>query len=354
MMDTVDLLYAFPNKYAYNCCYTVIDQLSVAYGMRIHKDKNYGRQYITTAFKDLGFCKVTFFKTEYGRFIKVWLKPIRFKRYRAELGLTQYSDYEGIVNTYNHWIDKINTIANYDVLPHIDGWNVARIDYAIDIETPYVEAYLKLFNSGYVPYGYDKTIGNDKSFYMESEYAVYNFYDKIAQVKDKHGYTDASIQDELGYLPSGILRLEVQCHAKTIFHLKDLFHFPDTTFKYYFQPWLAERNLKKRIMAIVGKNDFFRYNGCIRLIEARKGYALSTKALCCKIMRELVRSQPNICLEDIKEIWPNKKQFIQLIHKIRKIGINPIPLDVCYDIIDPSLTYLDNPCNLLTTQLFNL
>lgn len=343
MIDTLDVFYDFPNHYEYNYCYKVIDDISRHQGQAIHKEKTEGKKkYITTAFSSSGILQIAFYKTKYRYTIQIMLQPIRLIHPKAQSLLVDEEDFPIVRRFFDDFIGTINTQCGEKLLPSIRDWRVKRIDYAANIGTPYAAEYICLFRAGAIPVGFTSH-RYDESHYLTARSGNINFYDKSQQVMKKHNADIDIILDELASYPSGLLRLEFQCSNKYIQHLKERYRLEDMTLPYLWNAKIAIQELKNRVKSILGKKDFFAYDICVEKLSRK--YKNRTLSLCSQIIRTL-RDSPGANLHDIEALLPTsaRKQFPLLLHKIRKAGVNPIPLEVTGN---HTIRTLPNPYNLL-------
>ena len=342
MIDTVDVFHEFPNRYLYNVCYKEVDLLARRYKQALHRDKDKDF-YFTTVFAQQGILRIGFKKTKYRHVCHILLKPARCIHPGTNLQLAKEADFQDVCRKMDAFFDSINRKCGNAVLPPLQAWRVKRIDYAVNIETDYAAEYIRLFYAGAIPKGYELYERYESSFYLHSAGGNINFYDKAKQLKDKHGYTDEDIAKENHGNVAGILRLEIQCRNKYIQHLKARCRLADTTLQYLWNAEIATHELCSKIEAIVGKKDFYSYELCEKRLS--HCYKRRTLALCNQIIRMLLE-HPEASLNDIKEMLPGaaKKQFSLLLHKIRKAGINPIPLEAAQAGAEKMpLRSLDNP-----------
>lgn len=271
------------------------------------------------------------------------LKPALMISPNSKLRLTRENDYSAFRLAINAFISSVNAKCGDMLLPSIEDWRVKRIDYAVNIVTPHISEYIQLFYAGKVPKSFRFPAHYEGSFYLTSKNGNINFYDKMHQVRQKYGLSDAAIENELHDLPSGMLRLEYQCSNKYIQHLKEHYRLEDTTLPYLWNADIAEHELKSRVKSIIGETDFYSYDICERKLEQR--YKAATLGLYRQIFHKF-RDSPCASLDDVESALALslKKRFHNLLHKIRKVGVNPIPLDVCNNC---SVTELPNPYRLI-------
>ncbi len=356
MVDTIDIFCTFKNLSDYNLCYRIIDTLSRQMsGQALHRDKgksSYKSSYITTAFAQIGILKIALYRGQYKRYCYMLLQPARVLVPGSHITLAKYRDFENICQKMNDLINIVNQESGHILLPPLESWHVMRIDYAVDIETPYVAEYLRLFKSGTIPKGFLMPEPYESSLYMKSRNGNINFYDKVTQVKERLHLSEEAIAKELGHVPPGILRLEFQCHLLYVFYMKERHGLKDTTLMHLYDPVIAEKELRSRIKAIVGVKDFYSYEDCIERIC--RLYKNRTLLKCEQLLLRLLNITSEMSLTEIKKPMTKKekKGFAQILHKIRKAEVNPIPLDVAYETRTDHcpVKYLPNPYGLVHCQ----
>lgn len=117
-----------------------------------------------------------------------------------------------------------------DDLPTMVDWDICRVDYTIDIKTPFVGLYLKLLNKGNTPYYYDLKSQYKGSSYRQCKSVRMNFYSKEqAFIYKANKYNSLSPEEvnlydeneyysnkELLKLSHNILRLEMQYRTRKL------------------------------------------------------------------------------------------------------------------------------------------
>lgn len=351
MVDTLVLEHIFQNVIVYNNCYSAIDAISERQDdkhMRLHR--RYSKElkiktYTTTAFKRFGWLEIMFYKYEKGCAVRIIFKPICLLYSFSQLRLSTYRDYEEIEKRFNTIIDAVNFEAGFKILPYLQEWRVTRIDYTVDLETPLVNLYVNLFKRGFIPKGFRIPGNYPTSCYLVSDSVTINFYDKLTQVKEKHDYTNEDIKKDIGALTDGILRLEVQCKPGFLFYLRRKHNVTDSTLKSLWNPYIAADAIKQKISAIVGQENFYDFESCIRVILSKsnqRGFKTYSQIF------SWMKTENTLSLQDMKCFIFKKinkeKYFNVIISRIRALGINPIPVD-CVN--NGNLNYLENPYNLI-------
>lgn len=343
MIDTIDIFHEFESIEQYNRCYKLIDDLAgkATDGKnRLHKNRDH-LGYSTTFLKFFGFSEIEFVKyKKYRRYVvKLIIKPIRFIYPGSHVRLAGYEDYEEIERKFNFVIRIFNAILKEKILPFFADWRVGRIDYTINISTPYVKEYLWLFYCGNVPKNFEMPQAYTDSFYLLSSESRVNFYDKIAQLKTKQNLTP----DDLRQIQEtkGLLRLEIQCLNKNVLRLKDKYSLADSSVKNLWNKEIARDVLRKHIFHIIGRENFFKLDECT--LKLKEHYGIRTVNRCRLLMKAVVQN-PRKKLKKLKSI-KNFSDVNQLVFKIRQAGVNVIALDILpYN----ELEELKNPYNLIS------
>lgn len=346
MIDTIRMKYKFPDDVSYNKCYEIIDNLARKKSKKhcLHKVKK--KTYSTTAFASEGLLEINFFKRKKieGNIIQLNLKPANLINESSYLKLSNYNeDYKLIEKKFNCIMNYINNCAEKILLPKLNDWKVNRIDYAVDIETPYVQEYINLFKRGFIPKGFRHYKDYETSIYLTSKKCRINFYDKFSELKNKFGLTNNDIKSELGYLPEGVLRLEIQCENKKIQRIKEKYELSESKLAYLWSETIAFDIISHYIKAIIGKEDCFTLNYTLEKIGAE--YKKRTYGLCAKLVTILAKYKDS-SLANMKNNYHIKKDFNQQIFKIRRAGVNPITLESIRDDIK-ELKHLTNPYKLI-------
>ena len=179
MIDTIRIKYVFNDIIDYNKCYSAVDSLARKESKTdaLHRTKK-KHIYITTAFSDYGLFEIRFFKQDKfkANVIQLNIKPSRIISPKSYLLLSNYDkDYDFVRDFLNKFFDTINDLAKKVILPHVEDWIVSRIDYAFDIETPYVREYINFFKRGSIPTKFRNFKDYDTSIYLTSKQCRINF-----------------------------------------------------------------------------------------------------------------------------------------------------------------------------------
>ena len=348
MIDTLEI-YADITHDTYDNLYHLIDIAAKNTSQNkqpLHKYKPHS--YKTTAFQRSGVLEIAFCKNKkFKRYtIRLKLKPIRFLHSGSNIKLSESHDFEKISRRFQEFLSSNFGEYVSDLPSSLGEWKVTRIDYAINIPTQNAGTYIKLFHFGLQPKACKSPPEYETSYYLKgTEYNV-NFYNKMRQVAETRNISVDDILGEMDYSLVGILRLEIQCKSKYIYRFVEKKRIPSPNLQYLWNKELAEWCLKKTVKRLIGIED-------IRSISANwkklreKNCSNKFCADSFKFMDSFIQ-YPDISLEDIVQSVPYPQKVKVLVSKLRKKGINPIPLDAIYDTeaVDEDFV-LKNPYHLI-------
>lgn len=202
--------------------------------------------------------------------ITIRLNPLKLMG-RNKLEVLKKEHIEEAKKTFSEEVQKIHRI-----LPRLEHWTVNRIDYAININTPYVEEYIELFQRGDKPRNF-KELHYSKSkirkqregsFYLISKSVNINFYNKeherLSQNLNKDGAKD-------------LLRLEVQCKKPKINTLKAKYGFESRYLEHYLNQEVSYQQLEYYYNTTIGTGDYYKLTEAIRIVQESKIIPLRQK-----------------------------------------------------------------------------
>ncbi len=141
MLHTLAIKHRIISPKSFNEIYKNIENITKEKLKKVHEGI-----YITGALKDKGFTYIQLInkkvhsKYKYNLMqIKIILNPVKLIG-MDKLKVIEEDHIEEVKKRFAEEIKKIN-----NSLPMLDFWMVDRIDYSININTPYVEEYIKLF-----------------------------------------------------------------------------------------------------------------------------------------------------------------------------------------------------------------
>lgn len=230
-------------------------------------------------------------------------------------------------------------------LPAFHEWKVNRIDYCINVHTPYVSKYIKLLQKSRIPARMKIPVNAQRnrnprrgSCYLISEkcdkrtgykgsYTI-NFYDKYEELKYqqlKNG--NSLITDELIEQGRGILRLEIQCHKPKTEYIKRKMGFETKSVLNYLNWEIGYDLIGTAITRVCGTSDFHKVSKAKELIDELNCTSKKREKL-----KRLIGIISNSTLENIKEKYMTEqgitettfKEYIKLLdnHNINVITIS--------------------------------
>ena len=341
MLDTMVLQYQFRSKEEYKEFYARAERFLKQHNLDgLHKAEDAEYHYEADSWVQDGFLRIRFFRTKkcYRNFMEITLQPIRLLKQSEHVNLSKFEEYGAIAKKFNvHIAQLLGFGAALPERLEFGNWKVGRIDYAFQIRTPYVEAYVKLLHRGMVPKGYKREV-YDTSLYLYSKSKRFNFYDKHAQLMTKNGLSGAERKSS-----EGILRFEVQCENDAVEKIKDRFGLDDMSVQSLWDKRIARHVLFRAVTSVLGEQDFYRLDAaCSKLLRDSQNVEGAS------VMRMIAQAET---IEGINERFAQKNPKLKnpglkckkLLNSIRDSGINPIALPEDCGLPNHILC-LQNPC----------
>lgn len=289
------------------------------------------RYHYTKDFKHIGFKKIMlknqkYDENHYYHAVEIELHPVLMIKPDDYISLLHFKDVECFVNKFNKEIKKID-----EILPEFDGWQLDRIDYAVQFYTEYTPLYIKLFQRGDRP-DYLKPCYDDKShrrkqregsLYLKAEdFVTINFYDKYDELSKKH--QDYKHLD----LAKNLLRIEVQCYNRKIQKMK-LGEFSQlVSIRDFFEPQVCKEVILSYYQQIIGTGAYVTLMNAKKIIDRSN---LNSKEKLKEIL-ELINVKKSIftarkSFNKRYEKSDNKK-FNRYLERLHKAGLNPVTIPV--------------------------
>ena len=279
--------------------------------------------YVTEALKEEGFTyiKLTSKKVD-GRYkynfmqMTIIMNPVKLIR-RNKLEVIKMDLLEEVKKIFAEKVKKIHTS-----LPRLDYWTINRIDYAVNINTPYVEEYIKLFQRGDKPTNFKELYCSksktrkqlDGSFYLFNDSVTINFYNKenerLSQNFNKDGAKD-------------LLRLEIQCKKPKTNTLKAKNKFDSRHLEHYLSQEISYQQLEYYYNKTIGTGDYYKLSEAIRIVQ-ESNYTSKTKEKLTEVLR-LINKHRSIWRAR-EESQYNSSCFNRYLKKIRVLGVNPVTI----------------------------
>ena len=266
--------------------------------------------------------------------VQFWTLPsgyifLKFHPYRL---INQYDrvtnytskDEQAFIAGMNEILDELDA-------PHIEKsyWQVNRIDYCVNIPTPYKQLYLDLLNKGRTKVYQKRTRFDGKSCYFRGKGCTFNIYDKQDQLTKK------GIEGQNLALAEDILRVELQCRNDKTRAIMKSYGWHDRNIMHFLQPSVA-------IGVLLDTAKHF-YTGDYRTADkSKKGNVYDcinnatrlqskTKETMIRIVSELA-TYPTKNLDDVREELKTDglkdTEYYPIMSRFNKLNVNPVPIPI--------------------------
>lgn len=257
----------------------------------------------------------------------------------AKVNVMTVWDIDAVEQAFNQVVQKFCPL-----MPVFEDWKVNRIDYCVNVRTPYVEEYLDLLKKGKRPYlkdWYDRQ-GNYSqkpgSLYLVStakkKYRGITvcFYNKRDEMRKKLGVSDQEAEwdeiDDVLQLAENVLRLEIQCHKQKTEYLRKKYKMPTKEIKHFLNPEIAHEIILTYLVKISGTADYNRKNVALEIIE-RTGCRQTTKDKMAQIIKDVAVQHSSVAKVREKYVTDEimtKEEFSYIVKKMQDNGINPVTI----------------------------
>ena len=248
--------------------------------------------------------------------ITIILNPVKLIA-KNKLEVIKQEHIEEVKKIFAEEVQRIHTS-----LPRLEYWTIKRIDYAININTKYVEEYIKLFQRGDKPRNFKELYCSkskvrkqrDGSFYLISQSVNINFYNKEHERLSQNFNKDEA---------KDLLRLEVQCKKPKTNTLKAKYEFDSRHLEYYLNQEISYQQLKYYYTKTIGVGDYYKLSEAIERVQD-SNYTSKTKEKLINVLKAINR---------YKSVWKareksqyNSSCFNRYLNKIRVLGVNPVTI----------------------------
>lgn len=293
--------------------------------------------YVTEALKEEGFTYIKLTSKQIdNRYrynfmqITITLNPLKLIGIN-KLDVLKMEQLQEVRKSFDKEVQKIHTS-----LPKLDYWIVNRIDYAININTPYVEEYIKLFQRADKPRSFKELYCNrsktrkqrEGSFYLFNDSVAINFYDKESERLSQNFNKDGA---------KNLLRLEIQCKKPKTNTIKTKNKFDSGHLEHYLSQEISCQQIRYYYAKTIGTGDYYKLSEAIKIVQD-SDYTAKTKENLIEVLRVVNRH---------KSIWKardkskyNSSCFNRYLNKIRVLGVNPVTIPSRWRLI-----YLNNIYN---------
>lgn len=305
-------------------------------------------KYMNTSYKEQGIRVSVYIMKKNGYSTYAFKCRINFKRLIEQQNrIAVYSDAD-----FKEIVNKFNTIMGcLGGLPSFENWNTNRIDYCINIKTPYVKEYISLLQKGDVPYSQRLSYNSDNRNYTHRKGSIYlvskvrdkrkkktgsvtiNFYDKEDQVRKEQ--QDNSVVEQA----KNILRLEVQCNRQKLDYLKRKYNLDDKKITSLLSAQISFDVLESTVLKICKSGNYCRRTQALKKIDDLKCRQKTKDNM--KLIIDTVAKQYNSIAKAREQLVENKQlskeQFNGYIQKLNVINVNPVTISDNKHLKDKSL-----------------
>ncbi|WP_040191080.1 hypothetical protein, partial [Clostridium culturomicium] len=285
--------------------------------------------YVNNELREAGFTKVQLtnkkinskYKYNFMQ-ITITLNPVKLLR-GNKLDVIELDRVEEFKELFDEEVKKI-----HESLPRLDYWVINRIDYAININTPYVKEYIKLFQRADKPRSFKELYCShakirkqkEGSFYLYNDSVAINFYDKESERLSQNFNLDGA---------KDLLRLEVQCKKPKTNSIKTKEGFATRHLKHYLSQDLSSEILDHYYNKTIGTGDYYKLTEAIKMVKESK-HTSKTQEKLIGVMKAVSKH---------RSIWKAREQseynpscFNLYLKKIRELGINPVTIPLRWEI----------------------
>ena len=298
--------------------------------------------WMNKSFKDYGLIltgKVYYYDGFAIRSIQCRINFKRLIEQQNRIAVYTDADFDKMVATFN------TIMVHLGGLPCFAEWNVKRIDYCINIKTPYVKEYISLMQKGDIPVWQRPPYNPTSKRYCNRIGSVYlpakgrnvkqnktgsitiNFYDKnhqqAAETIKNNTVSEALQQSE------NILRLEVQCHRPKLSSLARKYSLDDTKIINFLSSQISFDVLETAIKSVCRLGDYQRKTVAEQMLEASKGLHKSTKEDLKTLLQEVNRQHQSVSKARDRLAAAGiltRDRFNQLLKKLDELNINPVTI----------------------------
>ncbi len=184
-------------------------------------------------------------------------------------------DYKRYETIFNGFIAMFNRYLTDSPLPTLDGWEVNRIDFAFQYQTPhYRETMALLQKSGRTEIL--RAVNNKQqpqykdSIYIVKDKLTVNFYDKTIERKME------SVEH--------VLRFEVQCKADFLYNMRYKGRITSLSLGELWNRSLAYSIIKKQLNKLVSDGDFVSITEAVKIIKHTRRISEPDMVLVIKLL----------------------------------------------------------------------
>lgn len=309
MVHTFMISHRILSPKVFNEIYKELEEIT---GVKPRKIKDI---YVTEELKDKGFTHIILtnkkidskYKYNFMQ-ITIIINPLKLLEV-SKLELLKENQVEELNARFYGEIIKI-----HHSLPRLEHWVANRIDYAVNINTPYVKEYIRLFQRGDKPKGFKDTKQLDGSLYLSNDSVTINFYDKENE-RLWNGFNKDGAKN--------LLRLEIQCKPSKTNTLKSKYDFESKHLWQYLNSDISHQQIQYYYGKVIGEGDYYTLTEAIKRVN-KSAYTSATKDKLINVLREINAH---------RSVWKAREEskynsgcFNRYLKQIRALGVNPVTI----------------------------
>lgn len=381
VLHTIYITYSLRSIIRYNELFKILTKNSNEVGQPFYPiGEKDNEMYETNYLSSEGLTRIILRKTKIKKkyrhpytSIEIQLNPKRLICKDNKIKIMKDKDIAAVNKKFNSIIKSIDMF-----LPGFYQWTLKRVDYATYIKTPFVSDYIELFNKGDRPARFRPLLKYDKtkhrsvpprgSFYLVSNGAKINFYNKQAERINKYMYSYDDIDNKELKDAKDILRFEVQCEKNKTNYLKKKYKFKTKELHNFLNLDISRKTIEYYYKHSIRTGDYYTYGKAIDIIN-NSNYSIRLKNSLIKTLKLInlknsIYNARKLFIQGI-EFYVNSKEKVFLkgtnktfnnhLKLFDELGINPVTIERRGDIIkklkDLGKESLINPINEMLNNM---
>ena len=287
------------------------------------------KQFMKDSFKSHGIVLFAFAVQNKTFYSYSFICRINFKRLIEtgdRIATFAESDTDAVAASFDAIMAKISP----DMPPFFE-WNVNRIDYCVNVRTPYVAEYLRLLKKSDMPHYFRARNGNhyqrSGSLYLVCDSVTVNFYDKQDQLRHEQK-TNAAITNSMIAQAQDILRVEVQCHRARTNYIKFKYDMDAKTIGYFLSDAISMQVLLSTLDRIAPHADYQRRGTALLYINVSR-FSERKKRQLRQLIADIARQHASIW--KVRKQYDNdgimtKNTFNQCLRALKSMNVNAVTI----------------------------
>ena len=287
------------------------------------------KQFMKDSFKSHGIVLFAFAVQNKTFYSYSFICRINFKRLieiEDRIATFTESDTNAVAASFDALMAKVSPD-----LPPFFEWNVNRIDYCVNVRTPYVAEYLRLLKKSDMPHYFRARNGNhyqrSGSLYLVCDSVTVNIYDKQDQLRNERK-TNAAITPDIIEQAQDILRVEVQCHRSRTNYLKFKHDMEAKKIGYFLSDAISMQVLLSTLDRITPHADYQRHSTASLYVDVSH-LSKKKKEQLKRLLADISRQHASIW--KVRKQYENdgiltKNTFNQYLRTLKSMNINAVTI----------------------------